>query len=153
MIIKYPNSILKQVSEPVLDPTSEYTQSICSQLVEQMYEHNGKGLSAIQIGIPLRIMCIDVDGAALVMMNPDIRTHGELELGKEGCLSFPGRWGQVKRYSIIEAAYTDVNGNPQMFTFTGYNARCIQHEADHLSGVLITDRLGTLSRRMFLEGK
>lgn len=105
-----------------------------------MYKHKGVGLSAIQIGIPLRLIVADVKEGKEIYINPKIeRLGGTKKLMSEGCLSFPGRYENVMRSNKVTISYQDVDGNKKSLNASGLRAQMLQHEIEHLDGILLGD--------------
>ena len=122
-------------------------RDIVREMLQTMYSADGIGLAAPQVGIQKQLLVVDCepDNAAtppLVLINPTITRYGkELSVYQEGCLSIPDVYLEVTRPEAIEVSYKDEQGRPQKITATGLVSRCIQHEIDHLSGVLFVDRV------------
>jgi peptide deformylase len=147
-ILIWPDSTLLTVSAPV---PSEMDWSMVNELVRDMfdtlYESGGVGLAAIQIGVPLRVFIMDCYGKDYVFVNPVIKGWGGThELTNEGCLSLPGIIEQVKRWEEVTVESLDRNGEPQTLTFHHLEAQCIQHEIEHLDGVMIPDNVSSVRR-------
>jgi len=143
-IIKYPNPLLRKKSTKVDDISS--VQKLCSDILETMEKEKGIGLSAVQIGEIVRICAIHKDADKslnehIIMINPKIFSFSREKCQEdEGCLSFPGKFEKIKRSKKIKVRYTDVSGQEKKIKATGLFARVIQHELDHMDGVLIVDR-------------
>jgi peptide deformylase len=124
---------------------------MADEMFDLMYENHGIGLAAPQVGLSKRLLVIDVreDGQPVyVMINPRIvKREGDVP-GEEGCLSFPDVFGEVKRAERIEVAYVDRDGEERILEAEGMFARVIQHEIDHLNGVLFIDRLDKSHRHV-----
>lgn len=139
MLITSPNPILRQVSVEVSAPDPQLPL-IIHDMFAVMYEHKGVGLSAIQIGQPLRLIVADVGEGQEVYLNPKIdRIGGTKKLMTEGCLSFPGIFEQVMRYTKITVSYKDIDGNSKTINASGLRAQMLQHEIEHLDGILLGD--------------
>jgi len=147
----YGDTILKIVAQPVGE-LDDNLRTYISNLIYTMYERDGVGLAAPQTGHNHRMFVIDPDwgqeGAErkpVVMINP-MMTHkeGEYEI-EEGCLSVPGIYAHVKRFNQITVVYTDMEGKERTETAEGYRSVVIQHEYDHLNGMLFVDRLSKLN--------
>jgi peptide deformylase len=163
-----PHPVLKKPAEPVAAVTDE-TRQLVKDMFETMYATRGIGLAAPQVGISLRVLVMDVDqtggetdedgnAAALVagkpvaVINPEIVwTSDALNTYEEGCLSIPGQYAEVERPEKVRVKYLDENGQPQEMEADGLLATCVQHEIDHLDGVLFTDHLSTLKRDMLMR--
>jgi peptide deformylase len=136
------NEILRKKSEPV-SVIDKKTAKFIKDMVKAMKEEKGVGLAAPQVGVNQRIIIVTLDGDIIVpMVNPDIIDHSdETEFGEEGCLSLPGKWGQVERYREIIVQFKDLKGEKRILKLEKFNARVVQHEIDHLDGILFTDYL------------
>jgi len=161
-IVIYGHPVLRKVAEDI-DKDYPDLQLIIADMFETMYNSEGMGLAAPQIGKSIRLFIIDANpvaedepslaGFRKVFINPHItEKKGEPELMTEGCLSIPNIREEVNREYHIRIEYYDENREFHDEIFTGYKARIIQHEYDHLDGILFTDRLGPLKRRL-LKGK
>jgi peptide deformylase len=156
-IITLPDEkILRQISEPVKTVDAE-ARNIFDDMLETMYAAPGIGLAAIQIGVPKRLIVIDVakegeEKRPLFLANPAISWASE-ELGEyeEGCLSIPEFFEMVQRPRDIRVRYQDRLGEPQELAATGLLATCLQHEIDHLNGVLFIDHISKLKRDRVLK--
>ncbi len=150
-ILTYPNPILKSVAEPVAEVTKEIKQ-LAEDMAETMYAAPGVGLAANQVGVLKRIFVIDIadeDEASdlKVFINPEIiEMDGEI-LFPEGCLSFPGASEDIKRAETVKVRALDVHGSQFELEADGLLAVAIQHENDHLNGILMIDKVGTLKKR------
>lgn len=119
-----------------------------------MIEHRGIGLAAPQVGIPLRffITKMNPEDDLRIFINPEIVTLGEeITEMNEGCLTLPEQMVPVKRPSIVTIKYTDLNGNVIEETFDGLMAKCVQHEYDHLDGILLTDKVSKMKKTQILK--
>ncbi|HOR02968.1 MAG TPA: peptide deformylase [Candidatus Syntrophosphaera sp.] len=122
-------------------------------LTHTMYKRDGVGLAAPQTGVSKRVIVVDPhwskEGAKrepLVMINPEIESSdGETEM-EEGCISVPGIYARVQRASAISVSFTDLSGERRLMKLSGYPAVVVQHEHDHLNGILFVDRLGTIAK-------
>ena len=142
----YGDPILRTVAEPVATVTPEIKQ-IVSDMVESMWHQVGIGLAAPQVGISLRILVMDDGkGGAQALINPAITDRGGSVREEEGCLSLPGIFADVERSKWIRVSALDDEGRPMAFEAQGLRAKVIQHEIDHLDGVLFIDRLPPLAR-------
>jgi peptide deformylase len=162
-ILHYPHDALREKGA-LVDPIDAHARAIADRMIELMYDAEGIGLAAPQVGLALRLFVVDVpptqDGARspddeppsasrgpLVFFNPRIERYvGRPELGDEGCLSLPDIHGEVLRPPEIVVRATDREGAEFTLHAAGLLARCIQHENDHLDGVLILDRFVMGSR-------
>jgi peptide deformylase len=154
-IITEPSEILRQVSKSVSSVGDE-ERKLMDDMLETMYNANGIGLAAIQIGIPKRIIVMDIskDGKKnpLFFVNPIIKNqHKEKSTYEEGCLSVPNYFAEVDRPKYCEVEYLDYNGEEKVLKANGLLATCIQHEMDHLEGVLFIDYLSKLKKTMIVK--
>jgi peptide deformylase len=140
MLRLYPDPVLHQKSSEV-DFTDSNLSITIHNMFAVMYQHKGVGLSAIQIGIPLRIIVADVGNEREIYINPKIeRIGGTKKMMIEGCLSFPGIYEDVMRFSKITISYQDVDGNKLTLNTSGLRAQMLQHEIEHLDGILLSDK-------------
>lgn len=148
-ILIYPDDRLRKSAEPVAD-VDEQTRSLISNMFETMYAAPGIGLAATQIDVHRRIVVIDVsekNDQPLTLINPQIiESDGRAE-HEEGCLSIPGIYEEVERDELIKFSAIDRDGNPYEMEADGLLSVCVQHEIDHLDGVLFVDHLSALKRR------
>jgi len=150
-ILTVPNPILKQVSKPVEKVTDE-TRKLMDDMLETMYDAPGIGLAAIQIGVPLNVIVMDLareDEKPQVkyFINPEILEDvEELNPYEEGCLSVPDVFDTVERPERVKLTYLDYNGERVTEWCEGLYATCIQHEMDHLKGIVFIDYLSRLKR-------
>lgn len=160
-IIETPDARLKTISTPV-DGVDDALRSFIQDMFETMYDAPGIGLAAIQVGVPKRVLVIDLQerdeesGAVIreprVFINPEIvETSEDLTVYSEGCLSVPDQYADVERPSIIKAKWLDENGKAHEEVIEGLLAICLQHEMDHLNGILFIDHLSKLKRDMVLK--
>ena len=151
-IIHVPDDLLRQTAQPVKEVTAA-TRTLLEDMAETMYDAPGIGLAANQIGSLERLIVMDCgsDEAPELwqMINPEIIWESE-ETSKleEGCLSIPGHNAEVIRPSVVRARYRDIDGTMQEMEADGLLAACIQHEIDHLNGVLFIDHLSRLKKNM-----
>ena len=142
-LVKYPDVFLRNVSKDVSFPLDDKTQRLIKFMAKAMYQNLGIGLAAIQVGYELRMFIMDCTRAQnnyQVFINPKIiKTSDETLTDFEGCLSAPGKQGEVKRHLRITINYKDKEGEEHTKTFYDLEARCIQHELDHLDGKLCID--------------
>ena len=149
-ILTEPNKILRQVSKQV-EKVGE-KKKIMDDMLETMYQANGIGLAAIQIGIPKRIIVIDLAKGEekknpMYFVNPVIKNKNQnLATYEEGCLSVPDQFAEVDRPSTCEVEYLDYHGEKKILKAEGLVATCIQHEMDHLQGILFIDYLSKLKK-------
>ena len=155
-IITEPNKLLRQVSKPVENVGKDERQLI-DDMLETMYAAPGIGLAAIQIGVPKRIIVMDIckeEGKKepRYFVNPVIKNKDPLKATyEEGCLSVPDQFAEIDRPSKCEVEYLDYNGEKQLLKADGLLATCIQHEMDHLEGILFIDYLSKLKRSMIIK--
>lgn len=142
----YGDPVLRQVATPVRDITAEI-ERIIADMTETMWHQVGIGLAATQVGLPYRILVMDDGkGAAQALLNPVIENRSGTIREEEGCLSLPGVFGVVERSKTISVKAMDADGKPVSLEATGLKARIVQHELDHLDGVLFIDRLPPVTR-------
>ena len=155
-ILTEPNKILRQVSKQV-EKVGEEEKKIMDDMLETMYQANGIGLAAIQIGIPKRIIVIDLAKGdekknPMYFVNPVIKNKNQnLATYEEGCLSVPDQFAEVDRPSTCEVEYLDYHGEKKILKAEGLIATCIQHEMDHLQGILFIDYLSKLKKSMIIK--
>ncbi len=155
-ILTEPNKILRQVSKQV-EKVGEEEKKIMDDMLETMYQANGIGLAAIQIGIPKRIIVIDLAKGEekknpMYFVNPVIKNKNQnLATYEEGCLSVPDQFAEVDRPSTCEVEYLDYHGEKKILKAEGLIATCIQHEMDHLQGILFIDYLSKLKKSMIIK--
>ena len=156
VILTEPNKILRQVSKPV-EKVGKEEQNLMDDMIETMYKANGIGLAAIQIGIPKRIIVMDITRNdekknPMFFVNPIIKNkNSDLSRYEEGCLSVPDQFAEVDRPSSCEVEYLDYNGEKKFLKTSGLLATCIQHEMDHLEGILFIDYLSKLKKSMIVK--
>ena len=149
-ITEYPEPVLGKVGEPVTDFDDEL-KALCDDMFETMYDDQGVGLAAPQIGLSLRLFVMDCDGIKLVAANPEIvETSGE-DTGQEGCLSLGKVPAVVTRFEKAKLRAQDLNGEWFETEAEGYAARCFQHETDHCDGKLFIDHLPKMRREMVIK--
>lgn len=142
----YGDPVLRQVATPVREITAEIKQ-IIADMTETMWHQVGIGLAAPQVGLPHRILVMDDGtGGAQALINPVIENRSGTIREEEGCLSLPGVFGVVERTKTITVRAMDADGKPVSLEATGLKARIVQHELDHLDGVLFIDRLPPVTR-------
>lgn len=140
-IVTYPNQILEKKTKKVKDPLDPEIKKFVKNMVETMQKNDGAGLAAPQVGKSLRICTVQNDGNVYVLINPQITTYSrDKETIEEGCLSFPGKFIPVKRSRKIKVRYIDENGNKIKLKAEDLLARIIQHETDHLDGIVFIER-------------
>ena len=155
-ILTEPNKKLRQVSLPV-EKVGKEEQNLMNDMLETMYDAKGIGLAAIQIDVPKRIIVLDISKSEnekkpMFFVNPLIINKDlNLTTYEEGCLSVPDQFAEIDRPSKCEVEYLDYNGNKKVLNASGLLATCIQHEIDHLEGVLFIDYLSKLKKWMILK--
>ena len=155
-ILTEPNKILRQVSKTV-DNVGKDEQKLMDDMLETMYEAKGIGLAAIQIGVPKRIIVMDLSKEEgkkepRYFVNPIIKNKSEkISTYEEGCLSVVSVFAEVDRPSTCEVEYLDYNGDKKILKASGLLATCIQHEMDHLEGILFIDYLSKLKKSMIIK--
>ncbi len=146
-VLAEPDPFLRRTAKPVQDVQAEGVKELVMDMAHTMRKENGIGLAAIQVGVDARVIVVETKGGAIPFVNPEIVSRSkEEELGEEGCLSVPGEFGFVKRSKSIVVESLDIDGNPQVHDAKGLFARVIQHEIDHLNGVLFIDRIEDFDR-------
>ena len=155
-ILTEPNKILRQVSKPV-DIVGKNERQLMDDMLETMYEANGIGLAAIQIGVPKRIIVMDISKdenkkEPRYFVNPVIKNIDLLKSTyEEGCLSVPNQFAEIDRPKKCDVEYLDYNGEKKILRAEGLLATCIQHEMDHLEGILFIDYLSKLKKSMIIK--
>jgi peptide deformylase len=155
-ILTAPDPRLKAVSTDVEKVDAEI-RKLAADMADSMYEADGIGLAAVQIGVPKRVIVIDLDQKdgkknPRTFINPKITwTSEEMATFEEGCLSVPDIWDDVERPARIKAEYLDLDGKKVELEADGMLATCLQHEMDHLQGVLFIDHLSRLKRSMAIK--
>jgi len=150
-IKEYGEPVLREKALPLKEITLEML-NLMKDMVETMYVDSGVGLAAPQVGVSKRIIVIDgEEDGLIVLINPVIvQSEGEV-VEEEGCLSIPGIYSQVKRSSKVTVKALNENGDPIEITKEGLTARALQHEIDHLDGILFIDRIGRMERQILLN--
>lgn len=144
--------VLREKCAPV-EAIDEEIRRLAADMQETMYDADGIGLAAPQVGVPIRLFVYDVrdpDSPSGVLVNPEIVESEGTSKEEEGCLSIPGLSETVERSAAIVARGLDLDGEPVELRAEGLLSRCIQHETDHLDGVLFLDRVSPLKRRLLL---
>ena len=155
-IITEPNKILRQISKPV-NNVGKDEQSLMDDMLETMYAADGIGLAAIQIGIPKRIIVMDIswtkgEKKPMYFVNPVIKNKdNDKSIYEEGCLSVPNQFAEIERPKNCEVEYLDYKGEKKLLKAEGLLATCIQHEMDHLEGILFIDYLSKLKKSMIIK--
>jgi peptide deformylase len=155
-ILTEPNKLLRQISQPVEHVGNE-EKKLMDDMLETMYAAPGIGLAAIQVGVPKRIIVMDISRdetkkEPMYFVNPIIKNkNSEKAKYEEGCLSVPEQFAEIERPSVCEVEYLDYDGNKQSLKAEGLLATCIQHEMDHLEGILFIDYLSKLKKSMIIK--
>jgi len=160
-IYETPDPVLREISKPV-ETFDDGLKNLVSDMFETMYAAPGIGLAAVQVGVPVRLLVIDLQEPEeeggdpvrdpRVFINPEILWHSDEEVPyTEGCLSVPEQYAEVMRPDRIRARWRDVEGKSYEEEIDGLLAVCLQHEMDHLNGVLFIDHLSRLKRDMVLK--
>ena len=157
-ILTYPDPFLRKNCEDV-DDVNDSIRQLMDDMLETMYDAPGIGLAAVQIGVPLRVIVIDIawrneDGKKepMYFVNPEIISTVEtLSTYEEGCLSVPDQYAEIDRPEKCKVKYLDYDGNEQIMSAEGMLATCIQHEMDHLEGILFIDHLSNLKKNMIVK--
>ncbi len=153
-VLTYPNPLLKRKAEPVAEVTDEI-RNLAQDMAETMYEYEGIGLAAPQIGEGVRLITVDVSGPGVrddlrVLVNPELEMLGDDEVeSEEGCLSVEDYRAPVTRAERVAVKARDLDGNPVAFEADGILAVCLQHECDHLDGKLFIDHISRLKRNLY----
>ena len=155
-ILTEPNKILREKSLPV-EMVDEDLQKLMSDMLETMYAAPGIGLAAIQVGIPKRVIVLDIASKdaprnPMFFVNPEIiEKSKDNSTYEEGCLSVPGQFAEIDRPEKCHIKFLDYYGKPQEIKAEGMLATCIQHEMDHLEGILFIDYLSKLKKSMIIK--
>jgi peptide deformylase len=160
-ILAAPHPLLKTISTPV-ETVDDALRALIADMFETMYDAPGIGLAAVQIGVPKRLLVIDLQEKdeetdenirePRVFINPEVlEESGELAVYNEGCLSVPEQYADVARPAVIKARWMDEHGKQHEEVLDGLIATCLQHEMDHLEGVLFIDHLSKLKRDILLK--
>ena len=150
-IVKYPDPVLRQKADPV-DEIDDEILRLADDMIEAMYVDEGVGLAAPQIGVSKRIVVLDLDGSFHILINPKlVEASEEEDASQEGCLSVPGVEAPVVRKRRARVCATDLEGKEIEVVGEGLIARALQHEVDHLDGVLFIDHLSPARRRSLLK--
>ena len=155
-ILTEPNKLLRQISDPV-EKVGEDEKKLMDDMLDTMYAAPGIGLAAIQIGVPKRIIVMDISRdenkkEPRYFVNPVIKNkNDDKSKYEEGCLSVPDQFAEIERPNSCEVEYLDYNGKKQLLKADGLLATCIQHEMDHLEGILFIDYLSKLKKNMIVK--
>ena len=155
-ILTEPSKFLRQVSKPV-EKVGDEERKLMDDMLDTMYAAPGIGLAAIQIGIPKRIIVMDISKdenkkEPMYFVNPIVKNkNSEKAVYEEGCLSVPGQFAEIERPNMCDIEYLDYYGKKQILKAEGLLATCIQHEIDHLEGILFIDYLSKLKKSMIIK--
>ena len=156
-VVQFPDPRLKEVSKPITEVTDEL-RKLAADMIDVMYDEPGIGLAAPQVGASVRMFVIDTDWgdeekekSPSVVINPEISEREGRITWDEGCLSVPDYTATVERDATITLKGQDLDGNPIEERAEGLRAVCIQHEVDHLDGVLFIDRISRLKRSLYVK--
>ncbi len=155
-ILTEPDPFLRQKSQNVIEVNDEI-RSLMDDMVETMYNAPGIGLAAIQIGVPKRVIVIDLSKEGekktpLYFVNPEIITRSINDASyEEGCLSVPNQFAEISRPDTCKLKFLDYDGNEKIIETKGLLATCIQHEMDHLEGILFIDYLSKLKKSLIIK--
>ena len=156
-IKKYPDAVLKEKAEPVKE-FDDLLQRLIDDMIETMYAAPGLGLAANQVGVLKQVLIIDVgtdeeeeaeESSLMVLVNPEIVLEEGKHESEEGCLSIPDYTTIVKRFEKVKVKCLDRHGEPCEIEGEGLLAKALQHEIDHLNGILFVDRIGRIKREFF----
>ena len=153
-IVKYPNQLLTNKSEP-LSNIDDNTRKLIEDMIDTMYAFSGVGLAAIQVGIPKKIIIYDHltqhnKRNFQVLINPQIIEHNGTQISeKEGCLSLPELRADIKRFKTISVKGLNIEGKPITIDAEGLLAIILQHEIEHLNGILLVDKISALKRNIY----
>ena len=153
-ILTYPNPKLKEISQPV-EKVDDEIKTLVKNMLETMYAAPGVGLAAPQVGVLKRVMVLDIEyrseeaGNPIAVINPEIVSMEGTTTFEEGCLSVPEFTAEVKRFSNVTVKGLDENGEEITIEADGLLAIVLQHEIDHLNGILFVDKLGMIKRDIF----
>jgi peptide deformylase len=155
-ILIEPNKLLREISSPV-EKIGDEERKLMDDMLDTMYAAPGIGLAAIQIGVPKRIIVMDIGRdenkkEPRYFVNPVIKNRNkEKAIYEEGCLSVPDQFAEIERPNTCEVEYLDYQGEKQLLKADGLLATCIQHEMDHLEGILFIDHLSKLKKSMIIK--
>lgn len=155
-IVLLPDPILRATSKTV-ERFDAQLQRFAADMLETMYEAPGIGLAAVQVAEPIRLLVADVSGKdeekrPLIIANPEIVSRSDAaSVYEEGCLSIPDYYAEVERPAGVTVTYLDRDGTPRTMEADGLMATCLQHEIDHLNGVLFIDHISRLKREMVVR--
>lgn len=157
-VVIEPDDRLHMKSAPI-EKVDDTVRKLAADMLETMYYERGIGLAAVQVGVLKRMLVADVEwdedkgpGEQHVLINPEILSDSdEMNKYKEGCLSFPDQFAEVTRPKSVKVRYLDLNGKQQEQEFEGLLATCVQHEIDHLNGIVFVDHISSLKRDMIVR--
>jgi peptide deformylase len=155
-LIILPDPILRQTSTP-FETVDDTVRALSDDMLETMYDAPGIGLAAIQVGVPKRMLVIDLskedeEKKPQVFINPEIlQSSNSRSVYEEGCLSIPDYYAEVERPASITVRYVGLDGKDAIIEAEGLLATCLQHEIDHLNGVLFIDHISRLKREMVIR--
>ena len=155
-ILIEPNKLLRQISK-IVETVGDEERALMDDMLDTMYDAPGIGLAAIQIGVPKRIIVMDISKdedkkEPRYFINPIIKNKNkEKAKYEEGCLSVPDQFAEIERPNKCEVEYLDYDGKKQLLKADGLLATCIQHEMDHLDGILFIDYLSKLKKSMIIK--
>ena len=155
-ILTEPNEILRQKSLPV-EKVDKEIKTLMDDMIDTMYAAPGIGLAAIQVGIPKRVIVLDIEQKEgkknpIFLINPEVMERSKNNSTyEEGCLSVPGQFAEIDRPEKCHIKYLDYNGEKKEIKAEGMLATCIQHEMDHLEGILFIDYLSKLKKSMIIK--
>ena len=155
-LVLLPDPVLRAKSEPIEDVDDD-VRTLADDMLETMYDAPGIGLAAIQVGIPRRLLVVDCskedeEKNPIVVINPEIvASSDERSTYEEGCLSIPDYYAEVERPAQVTVEYVDREGKKRQVEADGLLATCLQHEIDHLNGVLFIDHISKLKRDMVIK--
>ena len=139
-IVKLGDPILNKKSR-VVEKFDDRLATLIDDMFETMYDSNGVGLAAVQVGILKRVVVIDIGEGPMELVNPEITLEEGEQISQEGCLSLPGKWANTKRPQRVQVKAQDRNGKWQVFTGEDLKAKAFCHEIDHLDGILFTSHI------------
>jgi peptide deformylase len=156
-IVEYPDIALQRTCQRVSLDDLSTLRELVDGMAQAMYAFRGAGLAAPQAGASCRLLVMDHTGGEAsnglrALVNPEVTSRSrEVEVGEEGCLSLPGVRIQVPRPVMVEVKYIGLDGQERTDAFTGWEGRIVQHEIDHLDGIMMIDRIGPLARKLALR--
>lgn len=150
-ILTYPNVKLRIECEDAKESQKDKIQKLIERMFQTIDFYHGLGLAAPQIGVSLNVITVNVDGERHGMINPKIIDFSGSQTEKEGCLSFPGELAEVKRASKLTVSYKNTYWEDKILECEGLLSVCIQHELEHLEGVLFIDHLSRLKKKMIIK--